>query len=132
MTPPKIGVKTVENVIKTKFLMQCDTLKGQFLLQINLFLSLYSTEVVPCTDEDEMSKIPTIQFDFCKISQLDASLKDTTVDIIGVVKSAADCVNITSSRTQKELKKRDLILVDKSLTGKTIFYFTSISLDGDY
>ena len=80
-----------------------------------------------------MSKIPTIQFDFCKISQLDASLKDTTVDIIGVVKSAADCVNITSSRTQKELKKRDLILVDKSLTGKTIFYFTSISLeDGDY
>jgi len=75
-----------------------------------------STEVVPCTDEDEMSKIPTVQFDFCKISQLDASLKDTTVDIIGVVKSAGDVVSLTSSRTQKELKKRDLVLVDKSLT----------------
>ena len=34
-----------------------------------------STEVVPCTDEDETSKIPTVQFDFCKINQLDASLK---------------------------------------------------------
>jgi len=75
-----------------------------------------STEVVPCTDEDEMSKIPTVQFDFCKISQLDASLKDTTVDIIGVVKSAGDVVSLTSSRTQKELKKRELVLVDKSLT----------------
>jgi len=90
-----------------------------------------STEVVPCTDEDEMSKIPTIQFDFCKISQLDASLKDTTVDIIGVVKSAADCVNITSSRTQKELKKRDLILVDKSLTevGLTLWGSTAENFD---
>merc|ERR1712142_686695 len=88
-------------------------------------------EVVPCTDEDEMSKIPTIQFDFCKISQLDASLKDTTVDIVGVVKSAADCVNITSSRTQKELKKRDLILVDKSLTevGLTLWGSTAENFD---
>ena len=34
-----------------------------------------STEVVPCTDEEETSKIPTVQFDFCKINQLDASLK---------------------------------------------------------
>jgi len=78
-----------------------------------------------------MSKIPTIQFDFCKISQLDASLKDTTVDIIGVVKSAADCVNITSSRTQKELKKRDLILVDKSLTevGLTLWGSTAENFD---
>jgi len=92
-----------------------------------------STEVVPCTDEDEMSKIPTVQFDFCKISQLDASLKDTTVDIIGVVKSAGDCVSLTSSRTQKELKKRDLVLVDKSLTevGLTLWGSTAESFSAE-
>ena len=32
MTPPIIGVRTVENVIKTKFLMQCDTLRSIFAL----------------------------------------------------------------------------------------------------
>jgi len=75
-----------------------------------------NTEVVPCIDEEETSKIPTIQFDFCQISQLNASLNGTNVDIIAVVKSAGDCATIVSSKTQKELKKRDLVLVDKSLT----------------
>ena len=75
-----------------------------------------STEVVPCTDEDETSKIPTVQFDFCQISQLNPSLKDSNVDIIGVVKSTGDVVTFTSQRTQKELQKRDIVLVDKSLT----------------
>lgn len=38
------------------------------------------------------------------------------MDIIAVVKSAGDCATIVSSKTQKELKKRDLVIVDKSLT----------------
>jgi len=92
-----------------------------------------STEVVPCTDEEETSKIPTVQFDFCKINQLDASLKDTTVDIIAVVKSVSDCVTITSSRTQKELQKRDVVLVDKSLTeiNLTLWGTTAEKFNGD-
>ena len=63
---------------------------------------------------------------------MDATLKDTTVDIIGVVKSAADCVTITSSRTQKELQKRDVVLVDKSLTevGLTLWGATAQNFDG--
>ena len=73
-----------------------------------------STEVVPCYEGD--SKIPTLTFNFCQIGQLNAGLKDSTVDIIGVVKTAGDCATIVSSRTQKELKKRDIVLVDKSLT----------------
>ena len=91
-----------------------------------------STEVIPCVDEDEASKIPTLSFDFCQISQLNAGLKDSTVDIIGVVKSATDCNTIVSSRTQKELKKRDIVLVDKSLTevGLTLWGTTAENFDG--
>lgn len=56
-----------------------------------------TTEVMPCTEEDTGS-IPTLTFNFCQISQLNPGLKDSTVDIIGVVKTASDCVTITSSR----------------------------------
>ena len=75
-----------------------------------------TTEVHPCTEESELANIPTLSFNFCQIGQLNASLKDTTVDIIGVVKSATDVATITSSKTGKELIKRDLVMVDKSLT----------------
>lgn len=75
-----------------------------------------STEVIPCLDESEQSKIPTLSFNFCQINSLTPALKDSTVDIIGIVKSCGDVATITSSRTQKELKKRDIVLVDKSLT----------------
>ena len=39
----------------------------------------------------------------------------SVVDVIGVAKSVADCATITSSKTGKEYKKRDLVIVDKSL-----------------
>ena len=59
--------------------------------------------------------------------------KDTTVDIIAVVKSVSDCVTITSSRTQKELQKRDVVLVDKSLTevNLTLWGTTAEKFNGD-
>ena len=34
-----------------------------------------TTEVIPCTDESEVANIPTLSFNFCQISQLNASLK---------------------------------------------------------
>ena len=92
-----------------------------------------NTEVYPCTDEAEASSIPTLSFNFCQIGQLNASLKDSTVDIIGVCKSAADVANITSSRTGKELTKRDIVLVDKSLTevGLTLWGTTAEKFSGE-
>jgi len=74
-----------------------------------------TTEIFPCTDSSEGAAIPTITFNFCKISQLDPSLKDSNVDIIAVVKSAGDCTSLTS-RAGKELTKRELVVVDQSLT----------------
>ena len=59
--------------------------------------------------------------------------QDSTVDIIGVCKSAAEVANITSSRTGKELTKRDIVLVDKSLTevGLTLWGTTAEKFSGE-
>ena len=38
------------------------------------------------------------------------------MDIIGVCKSAGDVATITSQKTGKELRKKDITLVDKSMS----------------
>ncbi len=70
-----------------------------------------STEMIPC--KEDSSKIPTLSFNFVKISDLDKTPKDSVVDVMGVVKSCGDAVNLTS-RAGKELTKRDVTLVDRS------------------
>lgn len=73
-----------------------------------------STEVMPCNEET--TSIPTLQFNFVKIADLGEAPKDSIVDVIGVCKTSTDCVTIVSSRTQKELTKRDVVIVDQSMT----------------
>lgn len=73
-----------------------------------------STEVVPCSEDT--SNIPSIMFDFVKISDLTQVAKDTTIDIIGVCKHANDVASIMSTKLNKELRKRDITLVDQSNT----------------
>ena len=72
------------------------------------------TEIMPCNEES--NSIPTLQFNFVKIGDLGDAAKDSIVDVIGICKSSSDCATIVSSRTQKELTKRDLFLVDQSNT----------------
>lgn len=72
-----------------------------------------STEVLPC--QEDTSSIPTLSFNFVKIKDLADVSKDTVADVIGVCKSAADAVTITT-KAGKELTKRDLTLVDQTLT----------------
>jgi len=74
-----------------------------------------STEMQMVSDEDT-SAIPSLSFEFVKISDLSANDKDKTVDIIGVCKSAGDVATITSQKTGKELRKKDITLVDKSMS----------------
>merc|ERR1712117_981481 len=64
------------------------------------------TEIMPCNEES--NSIPTLQFNFVKIGDLGDAAKDSIVDVIGICKSSSDCATIVSSRTQKELTKRDL------------------------
>ena len=82
-----------------------------------------------CEDED---KVPTIVFDFVKISDLSNAAKDSLVDVIGIVKKFDEVSTIISSRTQKELKKRELTIVDESLTevSLTIWGGTAETFDG--
>ncbi len=72
-----------------------------------------STEVLPCTEET--TAIPTLQFSFVKIGDLSDVAKDSLVDVIGICRSAGDVTTITT-RAQKELTKRDVVLVDNSNT----------------
>jgi replication factor A1 len=58
-----------------------------------------STEIIPCTEDT--SDVPSITFNFCKIADLNASLKDQVVDILGICKSATDVQTITSQKLNK-------------------------------
>ena len=64
--------------------------------------------------EDDVGDIPTITYNFVSISDLAQFEKDTIIDVLGVVKSTGELVEITT-RAGKELKK-EIILVDKSST----------------
>lgn len=68
------------------------------------------TEVIPCDEDDA---IPTITFNFVPIKNLQDMQPNTAVDVIGVVKEAED-MKITNAQG-RELKKRDLLLVDQSM-----------------
>ena len=59
-----------------------------------------------------------IEYDFKKISELEAVAPQETVDVVGMLISCADVQEITS-RAGKQLKKRDITLVDDSGAGGT-------------
>lgn len=69
------------------------------------------TEVMPC---HENTSIPSMQYSFVPLDQLDKVAKDSVIDIIGVCKEAMDISVITQRTTGRELKKRDLLIIDDS------------------
>ena len=95
-------------------------------------------QVTPC--HDDASNIPSISFNFVPISQLTKMEKDSiigkrslnlirkldfispeNIDVIGVAKSASDVTTIVSKTTNKELRKREVHLVDATNTEVTLF-----------
>lgn len=69
------------------------------------------TEVLPCDDDCDL---PTITFNFVSINQLETRNANDTVDVIGIVKEVDDVRMLVAKQTGKELKKRDITLVDES------------------
>lgn len=61
---------------------------------------------------EEDGEVPQVKFSFTQISDLQSVEKDTTIDIIGVVKEVGETNQITSKTTSKPYDKRDLTLVD--------------------
>ena len=63
---------------------------------------------------DEQDGVPQVRYNFTTISDLQAVEKDTTIDIIGVLKDIGETSQITSKTTSKPYDKRELTLVDNT------------------
>ncbi|KAF8163440.1 hypothetical protein B0H34DRAFT_695492 [Crassisporium funariophilum] len=70
-----------------------------------------NTEVEEC---HEVSDVPMIKYNFIPLNALQDLNKDAICDVIGVVKETADLSEITSSKFNRQIPKRELVLVDKS------------------
>lgn len=63
---------------------------------------------------EDQTNVPQVRFNFCGIQDLNNTEKDSTVDVIGVLKEVADVDQIVSKTTQKPYDKRELTIVDDS------------------
>nr|XP_021560104.1 replication protein A 70 kDa DNA-binding subunit [Neomonachus schauinslandi] len=73
------------------------------------------TSVMPC---EHGHHLPTVQFDFTGISDLENKPKDSLIDIIGICKSYEDATKITVKSNNREVSKRNIYLMDMS--GKVV------------
>lgn len=88
------------------------------------------TLVEKCEDQDN---VPQIRFNFTQISDLQNVEKDSTIDVIGVLKEVGEVNQITSKTTQKPFDKRELTLVDETgySVRLTIWGKTATSFDAN-
>ncbi|KAJ9607275.1 Replication factor A protein 1 [Cladophialophora chaetospira] len=63
---------------------------------------------------EEQDGVPQVRYNFTSIADLQAVEKDTTIDIIGVLKDIGETSQITSKTTSKPYDKRELTLVDNT------------------
>ncbi|EXJ64213.1 replication factor A1 [Cladophialophora yegresii CBS 114405] len=63
---------------------------------------------------EEQDGVPQVRYNFTSISDLQFVEKDTTIDIIGVLKDVGETSQITSKTTSKPYDKRELTLVDNT------------------
>ncbi|XP_006891158.1 PREDICTED: replication protein A 70 kDa DNA-binding subunit [Elephantulus edwardii] len=69
------------------------------------------TSVLPCEDDHHL---PTVQFDFTGIGDLENKPKDSIVDIIGICKSYEDATKVIVKSNNREVSKRNIYLMDTS------------------
>ncbi|KAK7038078.1 replication protein A subunit [Favolaschia claudopus] len=62
----------------------------------------------------DTSNVPSIKYNFVELGNLESQPKDSTCDVLGVVKDVGECSEITSKATNRTITKRELTLVDKS------------------
>uniref|UniRef100_A0A8B9NHJ1 Replication protein A subunit n=2 Tax=Accipiter nisus TaxID=211598 RepID=A0A8B9NHJ1_9AVES len=73
------------------------------------------TSVVPC---DDAQHLPSVQFEFVSIADLENTPKDSIVDVIGICKSYEDVTKITVKANNREVSKRNVHLMD--ISGKLV------------
>ncbi|KAE8751185.1 hypothetical protein FOCC_FOCC002013 [Frankliniella occidentalis] len=72
------------------------------------------TQVLLITEDD--AAVPQIKFNFSPLSEIETMEANLPVDVIGVVKSVGDLITFVAKQSNREMKKRDVTLVDKSNT----------------
>ncbi|KAL4223084.1 60S acidic ribosomal protein P1 [Mactra antiquata] len=85
---------------------QYSSLKNDYEMTFNS-----DTIIEPC---EEQTDLPTMNFDFVKIDALESKQANSIIDVLGVVKSAADLSTVVGKQSKKEIAKRDVQLVDQS------------------
>ncbi|KAL6256338.1 hypothetical protein P5V15_012455 [Pogonomyrmex californicus] len=88
---------------------QFNTLKNDYEMTMT-----NETEIIPCFENSD--DIPTLQFNFVSINQIENKEKNDIIDVLGVVSSVSDIVHLTRRTTGQDLVKRDLNIVDDSGT----------------
>lgn len=106
--------------------------KKQFSNLPNDYELTFERDTVVELAEDQ-TNVPQVRFNFCGIQGLNDVEKDTTVDVVGVLKTAEDVTQIVSKTTQKPYDKRELVIVDDSgysvrvtIWGKTATNFDAV------
>jgi replication factor A1 len=66
------------------------------------------------TDNASVSDVPLAKFNFCSIASLANAQPNQPVDLIGAITSVSDVSTIMSKTKNKELKKRNITIVDMS------------------
>ncbi|OOF90747.1 hypothetical protein ASPCADRAFT_211662 [Aspergillus carbonarius ITEM 5010] len=87
--------------------------KKQFTNLNNDYELTFERDTVVEKAEDQ-SDVPQVRFNFTTIGDLQSVEKDTTIDVIGVLKEAMEVSQIVSKTTNKPYNKRELILVDNT------------------
>nr|XP_029715959.1 replication protein A 70 kDa DNA-binding subunit [Aedes albopictus] len=64
--------------------------------------------------KDAGSSMPSIQYNFVPISQIGNMEANAIIDVIGICKEAGDVMQFTARSSGRELKKREVTLVDTS------------------
>ncbi|GKZ27885.1 replication factor A protein 1, partial [Aspergillus brasiliensis] len=87
--------------------------KKQFTNLNNDYELTFERDTVVEKAEDQ-SDVPQVRFNFTSIGDLQSVEKDTTIDVIGVLKQAMEVSQITSKTTNKPYNKRELVMVDNT------------------
>ncbi len=82
---------------------------------------------------EDQDNVPQIRYNFTNIAALQDIEKESTIDVIGVLKEVADVTQIVSKTTQKPFDKRELTLVDETgySVRLTIWGKTAVSFDAN-
>ena len=91
-------------------------------------ISLNSDSTIEEGNEND-SNCPQVQYNFVPIRELDKHSPDTMIDVVGVVTNVGNCETIVQKKTQKELRKRDLLVVDQSCGEIRLTLWGNLALD---